>query len=191
MLPAVHTALGDQAQVIVHSATDAVLETLKGDALKDFDKKREIEDVLGPISSEWFSQLLNLSKKITDYHANNEVMADPDMERKDVEIGDEVGVAVAFDKEDKEEGDDEGHEIRDESDDEGEEGEVEDEEEAPEAEEGEELMIGGEGRDKGPRTKRILCLHILSTVSGFSIRFPKSTQTQSLLLTRHLPFFPS
>jgi pre-mRNA-splicing helicase BRR2 len=58
---------------------------------------------------------LNLSKKVTDYHADNEVMIDPDMERKDAEIGDEAGVAVAFDKEEKGEDDDEGYEIRDES----------------------------------------------------------------------------
>ncbi len=39
MLSALHVALGDQAQDIVRSAADAVLETLTSDAFKDFDKK--------------------------------------------------------------------------------------------------------------------------------------------------------
>lgn len=170
MLSAVHTALGDQAQDIVRSAADAVLETLKSDALKDFDKKRELEDVLGSISSEQFSQLLTLSKKVTDYHADDEVMADPDMERKDAEIDDEVGVAVVFDEEEKEEEDEEGYEIREGSDDEeeeeGEEGEGG--EGTPAAEEGEELVIGGEGRDKGHKAQKdIVPLH---TIDGFWVQ---------------------
>ena len=34
----------------------------------------------------------------TDYGAEDEMMADPDMERKGAEIGDGVGVAVVFDE---------------------------------------------------------------------------------------------
>ncbi|KAF9442122.1 hypothetical protein P691DRAFT_790014, partial [Macrolepiota fuliginosa MF-IS2] len=131
MLSTVHTALGDQAQDVVRSAADTVLESLKNESLKDFDKKREIEQVLGTISNDQFSQLLSLSKKVTDYHADDEVMADPDMERKDAEIDDEVGVAVVFDEEEQEEEDDEGYEIREDSDGEEEGEEEEDEDESP------------------------------------------------------------
>ena len=99
MLGEVHQALGDQAQDIVRSAADTVLESLKNEGLKDLDKKREIEEVIGSISSERFSQLLNLSKKLTDYNAEDEEMGDPDIEKKDAEIDDEVGVAVVFDDE--------------------------------------------------------------------------------------------
>ncbi|XP_006459706.1 hypothetical protein AGABI2DRAFT_219047 [Agaricus bisporus var. bisporus H97] len=170
MLSSVHTALGDQAQDIVRSAADAVLESLKSDALKDFDKKREIEDVLGPITGEQFSQLLNLSKKITDYNADDEVVADVDMERKDAEIDGEVGVAVVFDEEEQEEEEDEGYEIKDESDGEEEEedeGDKEDAtgEEAP-GEEG--MVIGGEGRDKARKAQKdIISPH---TVDGFWVQ---------------------
>jgi len=45
------------------------------------------------------SQLINFSKKFTDYGAEDDMMADPDMERKGVEIDDAVGVAVVFDEE--------------------------------------------------------------------------------------------
>lgn len=119
ILSSVHHALGDQAQDIVRSAADTVLETLKTDSLKDFDKKKLIEGVIGTLSNETFAQLVSLSKKITDYSADDETMADPDMERKDAEIDDELGVAVVFEGEDEEEEDEDGgYEIRDESDDE-------------------------------------------------------------------------
>ncbi|KAH6906126.1 Sec63 Brl domain-containing protein [Coprinopsis sp. MPI-PUGE-AT-0042] len=108
ILGSVHQALGDQAQDIVRSAADTVLETLKNEGLKDFDKKKEIEEVVGPIPNDTFSQLLNLSKKITDYNAEDEEMGDPDIEKKDAEIDDEVGVAVVFDEEEAEEEDEEG-----------------------------------------------------------------------------------
>ena len=71
--------------------------------MKDFDKKKEVEEILGSISNETFSQLLNMSKKITDYAAEDEAAVDPDMERKDAEIDDEMGVAVVFDEEEQEE----------------------------------------------------------------------------------------
>ncbi|EKM79046.1 hypothetical protein AGABI1DRAFT_60232 [Agaricus bisporus var. burnettii JB137-S8] len=170
MLSSVHTALGDQAQDIVRSAADAVLESLKSDALKDFDKKREIEDVLGPITGEQFSQLLNLSKKITDYNADDEVVADVDMERKDAEIDGEVGVAVVFDEEEQEEEEDEGYEIKDESDGEEEEEDEGDEEDATgEEAPGEEgMVIGGEGRDKARKAQKdIISPH---TVDGFWVQ---------------------
>ncbi|KAJ7285982.1 putative RNA helicase [Mycena rebaudengoi] len=142
ILSSVHTSLGDQAQDIVRSAADTVLETLKNDNMKDFDKKKEIEEVIGSVSNEQFSQLINLSKKITDYGAEDETMADPDMERKDAEIDDDVGVAVVFDEEEQDEDDEERFEIGGDSDDE----EGEPEEAAPEAQEDgdEELVIGGE-----------------------------------------------
>ena len=136
ILSTVHLALGDQAQDVVRSAADTVLETLKSD-MKDFDKKKEVEEVLGSVTGETFSQLINLSKKITDYGAEDETMADPDMERKDAEIDDEVGVAVVFDEEEQESEEEEGYEIRDESDDE------------EEGAEGEKVGQAGEGEDEG------------------------------------------
>ena len=62
------------------------------------------------------SQLVNLPKKITDYNAEDESMVDPDVEKKDAEIDEEVGVAVVFDEE--EQADEEGFEIAEESDEE-------------------------------------------------------------------------
>jgi pre-mRNA-splicing helicase BRR2 len=147
ILSSVHQALGDQAQDIVRSAADTVLETLKEDSLKDFDKKKDIESVIGPISGENFAQLITLSKKITDYGGDDEAQVDPDIERKDAEIDDEVGVAVVFgDEDEQEEEEEEGYEIREDSDEEGEEeGAREDNEGgALEEEDNGALMFGGE-----------------------------------------------
>ena len=61
ILAAVHSSIGDQAQDIIRSAADTVLEVLKTDSLKDFDK--EIETVLGTLPNEQFSELVSLSRK--------------------------------------------------------------------------------------------------------------------------------
>ena len=149
ILSTVHLALGDQAQDVVRSAADTVLETLKSENMKDFDKKKEVEEVLGSVTGETFSQLINLSKKITDYGAEDETMADPDMERKDAEIDDEVGVAVVFDEEEQESEEEEGYEIRDESEDEEEGGEGDKEGYGEGEDEGDEpLVIGGASSSK-------------------------------------------
>lgn len=142
ILSSVHQALGDQAQDVVRSAADTVLETLKNENMKDFDKKKEVEEILGgSISNESFSQLVNLSKKITDYGAEDEAVVDPDMEKQDAEIDDEMGVAVVFDEEEQEEEEEEGYEVREDSDEESEGGE---EPEAPEGmEDNDELVVGG------------------------------------------------
>lgn len=168
ILSSVHTALGDQAQDIVRSAADMVLESLKNESMKDFDKKKEIEEVLGAVSNDHFAQLISLSKKLTDYNAEDESMADPDMEKKDAEIDDEVGVAVVFDEEEQEEEDEEGFEIRDESDD-----EDENEMEAPEGEVpdtgGEELVIGGESSQR-KRTKTDKDIVSPHSIDGFWVQ---------------------
>jgi pre-mRNA-splicing helicase BRR2 len=60
ILSTIHLAVGDQAQDVVRSAADTVLETLKSENMKDFDKKKKVEEVLGPVTGETFSQLINL-----------------------------------------------------------------------------------------------------------------------------------
>ncbi|KAF8328166.1 Sec63-domain-containing protein [Cantharellus anzutake] len=125
-LSTVHRILGDQAQDVIRSAADAVLQTMKTDVMKDFDKKKEIENVLlGSISNEIFAQLFSLAKKITDYPTDETTVVDPDADIQGAEIDDDVGVAVVFeDDEEAENDDDEGYEIRDDSDVTDEEGDI-------------------------------------------------------------------
>ncbi|PWN50035.1 Sec63-domain-containing protein [Violaceomyces palustris] len=150
ILSIVHTALGDQAHDIVRSAADTVLEILKDENLKDLDKKRECEDIVGSLSSETFGQLVNLSKKITDYFQEDERTGGPDTE-KEGGLDEETGVALLFEDEDAEsDAEGETYVVREESDDEDEDDvkEGEAEEAAEEAGDGvavaEEIVIGGE-----------------------------------------------
>ncbi|KAF9914159.1 DEIH-box ATPase [Lobosporangium transversale] len=99
--------LGDVSHEVVRSAGDEVLDILHSDTLKDFDKKNQIEKVLGELKSDrfTFSDLVNLGKKITDYNpGTEEVGVDQDGELKKVgDIDEQYGVAVVFDEEEEEE----------------------------------------------------------------------------------------
>lgn len=102
LLHVTSTALGDVSQEIVRSAADAVLEYLKDDNLKDLDKKKEIDDIVGiTMTPKQFNELMNLGKKITDYGAQD---GDEDMEdangQNEAELDDRQGVAVVFDESD-------------------------------------------------------------------------------------------
>ncbi|KAK2467528.1 hypothetical protein APHAL10511_000383 [Amanita phalloides] len=89
-------------------------------------------------------------KKITDYGDEDVAMVDPDLEKKDAEIDDELGVAVVFDEQEQEDEDEdedeEGFEIKDESDDEEEEVGAQEAEDEPRDVGEEELVMGGEGK---------------------------------------------
>jgi pre-mRNA-splicing helicase BRR2 len=99
--------LGDVPHEVVRSAADAVLETLKDEDMKDFDKKKEVDDLLGStMNPKEFNEIVNLGKKITDYDAQDE---DEDMEDgaaggDEAELDERQGVAVVFDESDEEEG---------------------------------------------------------------------------------------
>ena len=110
--------LGDVPHEVVRSAADAVLETLKNEDLKDFDKKKEIDELLGAsMGSKEFNELVNLSKKITDYDAQDD---DDNMDMGDgaeggAELDERQGVAVVFDESDEDEdGVQRTYEVRDE-----------------------------------------------------------------------------
>lgn len=111
-------ALGDVSHEVVRSATDAVLETLKDDSMKDLDKKKEIDDLVGiSMSSKEFNDLVNLGKKLTDYEAQDEDdnMDDGGGADNGAELDERQGVAVVFDESDDEnEGGEQTFEVRDE-----------------------------------------------------------------------------
>ena len=113
--------LGDVSHEVVRSAADAILEYLKDENMKDFDKKRDIDDLLGvTMGSKEFNELVNLGKKITDYEGQDEDLnLDGENDGEDeAELDEKQGVAVVFD--DEEEEDEEGgaqtFEVRDEGD---------------------------------------------------------------------------
>ena len=149
---------------MVRSAADAILEILKGDehSKKDFDKKREIEDILGEqLPNDKLTDLMNLSKKINDWNAGDE---DEQMDGRGdragaEELDEREGVAVVFDNEDEDE--DEAAEFEVKDGDETDEEEVGNEDENmddkprdEEAESEDELVIGGVGEDGKHRRKQ-------------------------------------
>lgn len=106
--------LGDIQADVLRSAADAVLESLKDDAKKDLDKKREIEETLSlTLSSEQFAQLVTLGKKITDYKSSATDGEAGKEGRDGMAVDDEYGVAVVFDEDDEEEDEEDEYEIRD------------------------------------------------------------------------------
>lgn len=148
LLGLIHQNLGDQTQEVVRSATDAVLEGLKRDDLKEFDKRKEVEIVLGAINEEVWNQLINLSKKITDYGEEEDEPQGDDRER----AVDGEGVAVLF-EDDEEEDEEEGFEVKGrDSDEEDSDEEDDDEEDGEGSEEGDEPMDEDEALILGKET---------------------------------------
>lgn len=100
--------LGDVPHEVVRSAADAILELLKDENMKDYDKKKEVDDLLGiSMGSKEFNELVNLGKKITDYDGQDE---DVDMDGEEAagaedgaELDERQGVAVVFDESDEDE----------------------------------------------------------------------------------------
>jgi len=130
LLSTIQGLFGDQPNDVLRGAADEVLSVLKNEALKDLDKKKEIEKLLNPMASERFAQLVAIGKLITDFSSEVEAAAGQALD-------DEIGVAVEFD-EDSEDGDSELDEVEDDD---------VDEEEGQEAEDGREL--GGMDVDDG------------------------------------------
>ncbi|KAL8243569.1 hypothetical protein R6Q59_009827 [Mikania micrantha] len=128
LLTVTASALGDVPQEVVRSAADAVLEYLKDESLKDIDKKKEIDDIVGTtMTPKEFNELVNLGKKITDYNAqDDEDIADDEIDGG-AELDERQGVAVVFDESDEDEdGLGRTYEVRDEDDESDENEEIED-----------------------------------------------------------------
>lgn len=115
IITAIGKKLGDVPAQITVSAADAVLETLKNEDMKDFDKKKEIDDVLGvSMGSKEFNELVNLGKKITDYDNQDGDDQEEDTAMRRAGMGpqgeggaldQQQGVAVVFDEDDEEDED--------------------------------------------------------------------------------------
>ncbi|KAL9072568.1 MAG: hypothetical protein Q9157_005042 [Trypethelium eluteriae] len=110
--------LGDVPGYVTRSAADAVLEYLKDENLRDFDKKKEIDDIFGQsMSSKEFNELVNLGKKITDYGVQDDDEAMDEGEGMDEqELDERQGVAVEFGEDEDDEEAGQTFEVRDEND---------------------------------------------------------------------------
>lgn len=115
--------LGDQAPDVLRGAADEVLAAIKTEGVLDSERKKDVEEVLGSISDEYFAELFRLAKQITDFGADVEDEEQDDTVRTKEGLDDAAGVAVVFDEDDEDEGGDYMHELgeddEDDDDDEG------------------------------------------------------------------------
>ncbi|KAL3278293.1 hypothetical protein HHI36_013626 [Cryptolaemus montrouzieri] len=111
LLSFLQEALGDQPRDILCGAADEVLTVLKNEKLKERERKKETETLLGPIADERFALLVNLGKKITDF--GNE---DPKTNVTEENIDEQYGINVQFEESEEEDDEDVYGEIREEMD---------------------------------------------------------------------------
>ncbi|CAD6222868.1 unnamed protein product [Miscanthus lutarioriparius] len=107
LLSLIQQQLGGQPLDVLAGAADEVLATLKNDKVKNPDKKKDIEQLLNPISSQLFDQLVSIGKIITDFHdaAAGDAAGAPSADGMDTTLDDDVGVAVEFEEDEDEESD--------------------------------------------------------------------------------------
>jgi pre-mRNA-splicing helicase BRR2 len=107
LLSLIQQQLGGQPLDILAGAADEVLATLKNDKVKNPDKKKDIEQLLNPIPSQLFDQLVSIGKLITDFHdaAAGDAAGAPSADAMDTTLDDDVGVAVEFEEDEDEESD--------------------------------------------------------------------------------------
>lgn len=102
MLSVIQQQLGGQPLNIVSGAADEILAVLKNDAVKNPDKKKEIEKLLNPIPNHVFDQLVSIGKLITDYQDAGDA-AGNDAANGGEDLDDDMGVAVEFEENDDDE----------------------------------------------------------------------------------------
>ena len=72
-LSLIQEVIGDQPREILHGSAHEILLILKTDAVREKEKKKEVEDLFSTkLSEERFALLSNLSKKITDFNPEDE-----------------------------------------------------------------------------------------------------------------------
>lgn len=122
LLSFIQEALGDQPRDILCGAADEILAVLKNDKLKDRDRKREIDGLLGAVTDERFALLVNLGKKITDFGSETSAVLG---NINDEQIDETYGINVQFEESEDESVEDDYGEVRDEGDqDEGEDAKI-------------------------------------------------------------------
>uniref|UniRef100_A0A8R1HT44 Pre-mRNA-splicing helicase BRR2-like plug domain-containing protein n=1 Tax=Caenorhabditis japonica TaxID=281687 RepID=A0A8R1HT44_CAEJA len=97
ILAFIHEAIGDVPREVLCGAADEVLITLKNDKIREKEKKKEVETLLGSLTDERTAVLINLAKKITDFSIEEENKVEGD------EIDENEGVNVQFDSDEEEE----------------------------------------------------------------------------------------
>ncbi|TRZ02195.1 hypothetical protein DNTS_030428 [Danionella cerebrum] len=108
LLSFIQAALGDQPRDILCGAADEVLAVLKNDKMRDKERRKEVEQLLGPTDDTRYHVLVNLGKKISDYGGDKE------LQNMDDNIDETYGVNVQFESDEEEGDEDQYGEVREE-----------------------------------------------------------------------------
>ena len=111
ILTIIQEALGDQPRDVLCGAADEVLASLKNDKMREKERRKECELLLGKMPDEKYSVLVNLTKKISDFGTDDKTLISGDNE-----IDDTLGVNVQFEESDEEEEDEFVDEVKDDED---------------------------------------------------------------------------
>merc|ERR1740138_586117 len=101
LLNRLQVPLGDQAPDVLRGAADEVLAAIKTDGILDTERKKDVEEVLGSVTDEYFAELFRLAKQITDFGADVEDEEQDETVRTKEGLDDAAGVAVVFDEDDE------------------------------------------------------------------------------------------
>uniref|UniRef100_A0A914URZ7 U5 small nuclear ribonucleoprotein 200 kDa helicase n=1 Tax=Plectus sambesii TaxID=2011161 RepID=A0A914URZ7_9BILA len=112
ILAFIQDALGDQPRDILCGAADEVLLTLKSEKIREKERKKEVEALLGVLTDERFAVLVNLGKKVTDFSLGEEQKKVAEQE----ELDETYGVNVQFEDSDDEDDDDVVEELKEDGD---------------------------------------------------------------------------
>lgn len=87
---------GDQPPDVLRGAAEEILSTLKSDALRAPDKKKQVQVLLGNLTEPQFADLSDFARRISDYTEEGETVAASET------LDGELGVAVVFDEDEEE-----------------------------------------------------------------------------------------
>ena len=104
LLGMIQGQFGDQPQDVLRGAAEEVLEVLKDDHKTDPERKKNVEALMGATSSEKFAQFVAVGKLITDFNPGGGP-GEGDVVPGDT-LDDDIGVAVEFEEEDEDNGED-------------------------------------------------------------------------------------
>lgn len=111
LLSVLQESLGDVERKVLGGAADEVLFTLKDDKLKEKERRKITNELLGRISDQTYTTIVNLCKKITDFGSAQE----SSLPAGDDRIDETYGVNVQFESDEEDQSDFE-DEVRDEED---------------------------------------------------------------------------
>ena len=104
LLGMIQGQFGDQPQDVLRGAAEEVLEVLKDEHKTDPERKKNVEALMGATSSEKFAQFVAVGKLITDFNPGGGP-GEGDVVPGDT-LDDDIGVAVEFEEEDEDNGED-------------------------------------------------------------------------------------